>query len=113
MKQKLPGIFFVCTAVFAAGFTLLRCILMRGYDFENGFYTSDTLHAVLRWGLIALAAIFFACGYIYNKKEDNRAARLPQNAATTVTAYLAGAALSMLASKCGGAPARKHANLPL
>lgn len=93
MKKYLSVILFVCTALLAVGFTLLRCVLMRGYDFTNGFYTDDTLRAILRIGLIALAAIFFACGYIYNKKEENRATRLPQNAVTTVTAYLAGAAL--------------------
>ena len=70
MKKYLSVILFVCTALLAVGFTLLRCVLMRGYDFENGFYTDDTLRAILRIGLIALAAIFFACGYIYNKKED-------------------------------------------
>lgn len=97
MKKALSAVLFVCTAVLAAGFTLLRLFLMRGYDFENGFYTDDSLHVILRWSLIALAAIFFVCGYIYNniynKKEETRAVRLPQNAATTVTAYLAGAAL--------------------
>ena len=93
MKKHLSVILFICTALLAVGFTLLRCVLMRGYDFANGFYTDDSLRAVLRYSLIALAAIFFACGYIYNNKEESRAPRLPQNIATTVTAYLAGAAL--------------------
>lgn len=94
MKKTFSAVLFVCTAVLAVGFTLLRCFMIRsGYDFANGFYTDGTLHTILRAGLIAVAAIFFACGYIYNIKEEKRAAKLPQNTAATVAAYLSGAAL--------------------
>lgn len=93
MKKYLSSIIFFCTALFAVGFALLRCTLMRNYNFGSGFYSDDALHAILRFGLILLAAIFFACGYIYNKKEGNRAKNLPQNLATTVMSYVAGAAL--------------------
>lgn len=58
------------TAVLAAVATMLRVQLMQTYDAANGFYTNDTLHAILRYSLIVIAAIFFAGRYIYIKEEN-------------------------------------------
>ena len=94
MKRTVPALYFFVTVLLSAAFTVLRtCMLLGGYDYENGFYTSRAQHAVLGYGLTALTVLFFVCGYIYNKKEEKRLTRLPQTVATDVTAFLAGAVL--------------------
>ena len=94
MKRTVPALYFFATVLLSAAFTVFRtCMLLGGYDYENGFYTSRTQHAVLGYSLLAFTVLFFVCGYIYNKKEEKPLTRLPQTAATDVTAFLAGAAL--------------------
>lgn len=94
MKRTVPALYFFVTVLLSAAFTVLRtCMLLGGYDYENGFYTSRAQHAVLGYGLLAFTVLFFVCGYIYNKKEEKRLTRLPQTVATDVTAFLAGAVL--------------------
>lgn len=67
---------FVITLVFTAAATALRIYLMQNaYDFENGFYTNDTLHMLFRYALIAFAAIAFVTAYIYIKEE--KSSKLP------------------------------------
>ncbi len=44
---------------------ILRIVLMQNYDFENGFYTNDFLHAVLKYTLVGFAVLSFAATYIY------------------------------------------------
>lgn len=94
MKRTVPSLYFFVTVLLSAAFTVLRtCMLLGGYDYENGFYTNNTQHALLGGGLLVCAALFFVCGYIYNKKEENKPAALPQTSVTNVTAFIAGAAL--------------------
>ena len=94
MKRTVPTLYFFVTALLAVAFVVFRtCMLLGGYDYENGFYTSNTQHVLLGGGLLICAALFFACGYIYNKKEENKPAVLPQTVVTSVTAFIAGAAL--------------------
>lgn len=94
MKRTVPTLYFFVTALLAVAFVVFRtCMLLGGYDYENGFYTSNTQHVLLGGGLLICAALFFACGYIYNKKEENKPVVLPQTVVTSVTAFIAGAAL--------------------
>lgn len=95
MKRLVPTLYFSLTMLLAAVYTVFRtCMLLTGYDYAGGFYTNSVQHAVFGYSLFVFAALFFVCGYIYNKKEENRPIRLPQTAATDVTAFIAGAALA-------------------
>ncbi len=94
MKRLIPMLYFFLTTLLAVLFAVFRtCMLLGGYDYENGFYTSNVQHAVLGYGLFIFAALFFVCGYIYNKKEGSRPSKLPQTVVTDVAAFVAGAAL--------------------
>ena len=94
MKRTVPSLYFFVTVLLSAVFVVFRtCMLLGGYDYESGFYTNNTQHALLGGGLLVCAALFFVCGYIYNKKEENKPAALPQTVVTNVTAFIAGAAL--------------------
>ncbi len=94
MKRTVPSLYFFVTVLLSAVFVVFRtCMLLGGYDYESGFYTNNTQHALLGGGLLVCAALFFVCGYIYNKKEENKSAALPQTVVTNVTAFIAGAAL--------------------
>lgn len=60
------------------GCTALRTwLLQNAYRVEDGFYTNDTLHMVLKCAFVILAAIAFAVGHIYIKEEKS-AAPLPE-----------------------------------
>ena len=94
MKRTVPTLYFILTVLLSVLFVLFRtCMLLGGYDYESGFYTNDTQHALFGYSLFFLALLFFVCGYIYNKKDGNRPIRLPQTVVTNVTAFIAGAAL--------------------
>ncbi len=63
------------------GCTALRIYLLQNaYRVEDGFYTDDPLHMVLRCVLVALAAIAFVMGHIYIK-EEKTAFPMPENKA--------------------------------
>ena len=38
MKRTVPSLYFFVTVLLSAAFTVLRtCMLLGGYDYENGF----------------------------------------------------------------------------
>ena len=73
MKRTVPSLYFFVTVLLSAAFTVLRtCMLLGGYDYENGFYTNNTQHALLGGGLLVCAALFFVCAiYIIKRKKIN------------------------------------------
>ncbi len=81
------------TAILTVAATTLRVQLMQTYDAQNGFYTNDTLHTILRVALIVIAAIFFAGRYIYIK-EGNFPSALPANRGVTLISAFVGCVLS-------------------
>ena len=83
----------VLAALTAIGGSLLRSFLLtNAYDLQNGFYTDNTLHAVLRYSLIAFAVIAFAIGHIYIK-EGNCSIFLPQSKVFKVVCSVVGCVL--------------------
>ena len=80
-------------ALFAIGGTVLRFwMLQNAYRAEDGFYTDSTLHAILRYSLIALAAIAFLWAHIYIK-EGNRPIQLPGSKVVTLASLFTGCVL--------------------
>ena len=45
-------------------------LLQNAYRVEDGFYTNDTMHTLLRCVLFGMALIAFAVGHIYIKEEN-------------------------------------------
>ena len=42
MKRLIPMLYFFLTTLLAVLFAVFRtCMLLGGYDYENGFYTSN------------------------------------------------------------------------
>lgn len=79
--------------LFSIGGTILRTwLLLNAYRAEDGFYTDSALHALLRYPLIALAAIAFVWAHIYIK-EGNRQISLPDGKILNVVSMIVGCVL--------------------
>lgn len=75
------------------GCTALRTwLLQNAYRVEDGFYTNDTLHMVLKCAFVILAAIAFAVGHIYIKEEKS-ATPLPEGKVFKAASMLMGCVL--------------------
>lgn len=76
-KTSILSKIFLFVAVFCAiAFTTLRVnMLQTAFDFENGFYTNDTLHAVFAYPLAAIVILLVVASYIYIKEE--KCSKLP------------------------------------
>lgn len=61
----------LATAVTISAGTLRIYIMQTAFNPIDGFYTNDTLHAVLGYGLAAFVVIAAACAYIYIKEEKS------------------------------------------
>lgn len=96
MQKKtsiLVRILSTATALLSIAATTLRAFMMQSYDAANGFYTSDSLHTVLRVSLVVIAAIFFAGRYIYIK-EENFPKTLPAGQTVKVVSTVVGCVLA-------------------
>lgn len=79
-KQELAAmrILYISAIVFSVLFACLRSyMVLTGYDAASGFYTSEALHNILRYGLLVFAVLAFAAGHIYIK-EENPVSPLPE-----------------------------------
>ena len=80
--------------LFSVGGILLRTFLLQNaYRVEDGFYTDPTLHAILRYGLIALAVLAFAWAHIYIK-EGNRPIPSPEGRVFSILYAVVGCVLA-------------------
>ncbi len=94
-KQELAAmrILYISAIVFSVLFACLRSyMVLTGYDAASGFYTSEALHNILRYGLLVFAVLAFAAGHIYIK-EENPVSPLPETRFSRAGACILGATM--------------------